>query len=67
VQVFVFNNLTFQEQLQPDADHDWLREVFSSYGEIDYVSIPKFKSGKIKGFAFIEYSHPESAQKAIKV
>lgn len=57
----------YVEQVPPDADHDWIRDYFSVYGKIDYISVPKFKnSKKCKGFAFIEFAEIESAQKAIQ-
>jgi La-related protein 7 len=60
--------LFFQEQLPPDAQHDWLREVFSAYGKVAYVSLPKYRtSGKIKGFAFVEFDTPEEANKTLEV
>jgi len=58
----------WQEQLPPDAQHDWLREVFSAYGKVAYVSVPKYRAtGKIKGFAFVEFDTPEEANKTIEV
>lgn len=34
---------------------------------MDYISIPKYKSsGKIKGFAFVEFDTPEAALKALE-
>ena len=45
----------YAENLPPDADHDFIRSVFVPYGEVVYVSMPKFKSGRSKGFAFIEF------------
>ncbi|RZF34000.1 hypothetical protein LSTR_LSTR016641, partial [Laodelphax striatellus] len=54
------------ENIPAKADHDFLTEIFSGYGEIDYVSIPRFKHSKMnKGFAFIEFKEPESVEKAV--
>ncbi|XP_021942889.1 la-related protein 7 isoform X3 [Zootermopsis nevadensis] len=57
----------YVEQLPPDAQHDWLRDVFSAYGNVAYVSLPKYRnSGKIKGFAFVEFDTPEEANKTLE-
>ncbi|XP_046393000.1 la-related protein 7 isoform X2 [Ischnura elegans] len=57
----------YVEGLPPDAKHDWLQEVFSLYGKVVYVSIPKYRqSGKIKGFAFVEFESAEIADKALE-
>ena len=56
----------YAENLAPDADHDIVRNIFTPYGEIVYVSIPKFKSGRSKGFAFIEFKAPESVEKVLR-
>lgn len=54
--------------LPSDADHEWLIKMFTEFGPIAYVSIPKFKyNNKIKGFAFIEFETPEAAEKCLKV
>jgi La-related protein 7 len=42
--------------------------VFSAYGKVAYVSLPKYRtSGKIKGFAFVEFDTPEEANKTLEV
>ena len=56
----------YAENLAPEADHDVIRNIFSSFGDIVYVSIPKFKSGRSKGFAFIEFKTPESVEKVLR-
>jgi len=56
----------YAENLAPDVDHDVIRNIFTPYGEIVYVSIPKFKSGRSKGFAFIEFKTPESVEKVLR-
>lgn len=58
----------YVQNLPPDADHDWLIFIFSKFGSVEYVSIPRYKSNKkIKGFAFIEFDTPNSAHECIKV
>lgn len=58
----------YVQNLPLDADHDWLISIFSKYGLVDYVSIPRYRSNKkIKGFAFVEFDAPVSAKKCIKV
>ncbi|XP_021944541.1 la-related protein 7 isoform X2 [Folsomia candida] len=44
------------------VDHAWLEKNFLNFGPIAYISLPKFKSGQPKGFAFIEFMRKESAQ-----
>ena len=57
----------YVENLPSNADHNLIREIFSQYGKIDYISLPRFKeSGRPKGFAFIEFDTPETAEKALK-
>jgi len=54
------------EQVKSNATHKWLTNVFSPYGLVDYVSIPKYKSGENKGFAFVEFGTPEAAKRCIE-
>lgn len=56
-----------QEQLPPKANHDWIKSMFEKYGSVAYISLPKFKSGTIKRFAFIEFDNEESAIKVLEV
>ncbi|EGI67069.1 PREDICTED: uncharacterized protein LOC105144452 [Acromyrmex echinatior] len=57
----------YVQNLPPDADHDWLISIFSKYGLVEYVSIPRYRSNrKIKGFAFVEFDKPSSAEECIK-
>ncbi|XP_053694179.1 la-related protein 7 [Sabethes cyaneus] len=57
----------YVECLPPKADHDWVRNVFSTYGKVAYVSLPKFKySKKIKEFGFVEFEEEPSVERALK-
>lgn len=58
----------YVQNLPPDADHDWIISIFSKFGLVEYVSVPRYKSNrKIKGFAFVEFDTPNSAQECLKV
>ena len=53
------------ERLPVHADHEWIKSVFSCYGNVEYISLPRFKhNGNIMGFAFVEFDTPEAAKKA---
>ncbi|XP_034944207.1 la-related protein 7 [Chelonus insularis] len=57
----------YVQGLPPDADHDWLISIFSQFGPVAYVSIPRYKTNKkIKGFAFIEFESSEDADKCLE-
>lgn len=54
------------ERIKSDTTHEWLKNAFSEFGKVLYVSIPKYKQSNMnKGFAFIEFEHPQEAQQAI--
>ncbi|EFX60609.1 hypothetical protein DAPPUDRAFT_342412, partial [Daphnia pulex] len=56
----------YVERLPPHASIEWITSIFSEYGVVAYVSLPKFKDvTRIKGFAFVEFCDPESAAKAV--
>lgn len=58
--------IIYVECLPSTADHDWIRNTFSVFGNIAYISLPRYKrSKKIKEFAFIEFEQKSSVEKAI--
>jgi hypothetical protein len=48
-----------------DSTHESLSELFSRFGRVVYVSIPRQEDGSIKGSAFIEFSEEEAAAAAV--
>lgn len=58
--------IIYVECLPSTADHDWIRNTFSVFGNIAYISLPRYKrTKKIKEFAFIEFEQKSSVEKAI--
>ncbi|CAH8548401.1 unnamed protein product [Schistosoma margrebowiei] len=46
---------------------DWIRNVFEEYGEVLFVSLPRYHhSNSFRGFAFVEFRTSKSARKAVK-
>lgn len=58
----------YVEQMPPLADLQWVHSIFSEFGAIAYVSLPKFRGqSRNKGFAFVEFQDVDSAIKAVEV
>ncbi|XP_047984278.1 la-related protein 7 [Leguminivora glycinivorella] len=56
----------YVESIPVTANREWLEKVFSDYGHVAYISLPKFKnSQRIKGYAFIEFDKAEDAHNCI--
>ncbi|XP_043249301.1 la-related protein 7 [Colletes gigas] len=57
----------YVQNLPPDTDHERLKSLFSQYGPVVYVSLPRYRHNKkIKGFAFVEFDTPDSVKKCLK-
>lgn len=58
----------YVELLPKDVTHSWIERVFTTCGNVVYVSVPRYKStNDAKGFAFVEFETLEQAQKAIEM
>ncbi|KAJ6643573.1 La-related protein 7 [Pseudolycoriella hygida] len=56
----------YVESLPISATIEWLRAYFEQYGQVTYVSLPKYRaSQRIKEFAFVEFEKISSVLKAI--
>jgi len=57
----------YVDQLPPYITREKLKQIFSTYGEILYISLPMVsqKMKRLKGFALIEYSDDNSATQAL--
>lgn len=53
------NNMSF------NANEENLREGFAKYGEIVYVNVAKDARGMSRGFAFVTFDNPASAEAAV--
>jgi len=59
-------NKIYVGNLSYTLDESSLRDTFSAYGEIDEVAFPKDRvTGRPRGFAFITFNKPESAEQAL--
>ena len=55
----------YVENLAKDTTHESLKAKFVEFGPVAYVSIPKFKNNRIKGFAFVEFESKETVRKVL--
>ena len=47
----------YVEKLSPRWDHDRVRNLFSPFGEVLHVSLPRDKKTKLfRGFGFVEFA-----------
>jgi len=59
------NRRVFVKNLDENTTEESLTQVFSTYGEVARVNLPKEKDGDaIRGFAFVTYEQPEDAFQA---
>lgn len=57
----------YVQRLPLDVDHEMITKLFSDYGPIAYISIPRFKANKkVKGFAFVEFKNVKDANKCLQ-
>lgn len=62
----VDNCTLYVERIKVDATHEWLASIFSEFGTVTYVAIPKYKHNKVnKGFAFVEFETEDEASEAL--
>ncbi|XP_028393116.1 la-related protein 7-like [Dendronephthya gigantea] len=58
----------YVERLPSNADHNWIKSLFSSCGTVVYISLPRFaETREIKGFAFVEFEKESEAEAALKM
>lgn len=60
-----FTNV-FVKNFGDQMDEDRMKEVFSAYGEITSVHVPKDDQGNAKGFGFVNFKDPDAAKEAVE-
>lgn len=56
----------YVEQIPLNSDHETMQSVFSKYGHINYISLPRYKqSRQLKQFGYIEFGEKDCVQKCI--
>jgi len=62
------NNKIFVGSLPWSIGNDALADLFAQYGEVvEAIVINDRDSGRSKGFGFVTFSNPESAQKSLEM
>src|SRR3990167_3510635 len=60
------NDQIYVGNLPYRVDESDLRDYFSRFGAIETVKIVRnFRTGRSKGYAFVTYSHPDQASRAL--
>ena len=59
-------SIIYVGNLSPEANETVLRTAFSGYGEIKKIKIVKERSGRPKGFGFVEMYGSDAAESAIE-
>jgi La-related protein 7 len=60
------NCTVYVEQIPLNSTHDSLRTIFSKYGKVNYISLPRYKkSRQLKHFCFIEFDDASSIAKVV--
>lgn len=56
----------YVEQIPLNSSHDSIAAIFSKFGKINYISLPRYKiSRQLKQFGFVEFESKESVQKCL--
>lgn len=61
-----FTNVYVKNLDEQYCDEEKLRDIFAEYGDITSVYVPIGEDGKGKGFAFVNFSNPEMAARAVE-
>ncbi|KAL6054703.1 La-related protein 7 [Balamuthia mandrillaris] len=57
----------YAENLPNGFNHETLKQLFETVGNVAYVSLPRFQQTRqFKGFAFVEYEQEADANKAVQ-
>ncbi|KAJ8906086.1 hypothetical protein NDN08_002585 [Rhodosorus marinus] len=54
------------ETISPETTHEKIAELVEKFGKVGYISMPRFKDGTIKGFAFVEFELESSAKACVE-